>query len=85
MGGCFLKKGYAMRIKCHATATAHGVFLSDIASDAETESLRCFFSEMGTKAIGPPGDRQILLVGLNLERFSMLIEGANIELVNTLS
>lgn len=73
-----------MRIKCHAMATAHGVFLSGIASEEETENLRCFFLKRGTKAIGPPGDRQILLVGLNLERFSTLVECANIELVNAL-
>lgn len=73
-----------MRIKCHAVATAHGIFLSDIASEKEAESLRCFFSEMGAKAIGPPADRQLLLVGLNIEQFVKLVEGANIELVNAL-
>lgn len=71
-----------MRIKCHAMATAHGVFLSDIASEKDCENLRCFFSEMGTKAIGPPGDRQLLLVGLNIEQTAKLVEGADIELVN---
>lgn len=70
-----------MRIKCHATETGHGVFISGIETEDDAASLRSFFRERGPKPIGPPADCQILLVGLNMEQFTKLIEGANIEFV----
>ena len=63
-------------------ATAHGIFLSHIENEEAAQNLRGFFSEMGMRVIGPPIDRQLLLVGLNIERFSKLVENADIELVN---
>ena len=71
-----------MRIRCQARDTGHGVFVSGIETEEETERLKGFFRERGQIPIGPAADRQMLLVGLSLEQFSKLAEAADIELVN---
>ena len=71
-----------MPIRCQVSDTGHGVFISGIKTEEETERLRRFFRERGQVPIGPAADRQILLVGLSLEQFSKLVADANIELIN---
>lgn len=71
-----------MPIRCQARETGHGVFVSGIRTEEETEHLRRFFRERGQNPIGPTSDRQMLLVGLSLEQFSRLVKDANIELIN---
>ena len=74
-----------MAIRCQATETDFGVFVHGIATVEDAIHLRDFFRQRGQKPIGPPADCQILIVGLNIERFSKLIEGTTIELVDKLS
>ena len=75
------RMGAAMRIKCQVRHTDHGVFISGIKTEEETELLRRFFCERGQKPVGPPADCQILLFGVSMDQFARLVEGANIEFV----
>lgn len=70
-------------IQFHAERTNGGLRLQEIRPCSETENLCNYFNENGIyPAIDHhacPADTQILLMGLTMERFARLLEGARIE------
>lgn len=74
-----------MKIRLHAQATAEGIVLSRISTEAHAESVHSYFRERGVAADGilqfGAADFRITLLGTSLETFNRLVQGANIELV----